>query len=177
MPGVGGEKRKALFLDRDGVINEDSGYPFLPGHIRFRKGIFDFCRRVLRKGYVIVVVTNQAGVARGLFDEAAVQALHEWMGERFRREGVEVAGFYYCPYHKDATVARYRHDSPYRKPKPGMVLQAAEELELDLDRSVMVGDKHSDRIELPGFRSMILKSRYTGEDYDLEQLHEVLGHL
>jgi D-glycero-D-manno-heptose 1,7-bisphosphate phosphatase len=170
-------RRKALFLDRDGVIDEDTGYPHKPEHIVFRPGIFEFCRSAVDMGYVIVVVTNQAGVARGRFTEADVRALHAWMGEEFRRRGVEIAGFYYCPYHPEAVLPEYRQDSAMRKPRPGMVLQAAEELGIDIDRSLMVGDKPSDRIELPELRSVIVRSGYASEAYDVERLEDVLRYL
>src|SRR5271157_5466371 len=143
------EKKKALFLDRDGIINEDSDYPHKPEQIVFNPFIFQFCRAALAKGYIIVVVTNQAGIAKGKFTEADVQALHQWMGERFAEKGIRVAGFYYCPFHKDGTVASYRQDSDFRKPGPGMFLEAARDLNIDLSTSVMIGDKQSDRIRLP----------------------------
>jgi len=171
------ELRKALFLDRDGVINEDTGYPHRSEHIVFRPGIFEFCRAAVAKDYLIVVVTNQAGVAKGKFTEDDVRALHAWMGEEFRRKGVEIAGFYYCPYHREALLPEYRQDSPMRKPRPGMILQAARELGIDTGRSIMVGDKPSDRIQLPGLRSIIVRSGYASEGYDVERLSDVERYL
>jgi D-glycero-D-manno-heptose 1,7-bisphosphate phosphatase len=165
--------RKALFLDRDGVINEDRSYPYLPEQIVFVDGIFDLCRKALDRGYIIIVVTNQAGVARGFFTEEDVKKLHEWMSERFREQGVEIFAFYYCPYHPKAVLEEYRIDSGCRKPAPGMVLQAVKDFSIDISRSLVVGDKPSDRIKLDGLRSVIIKSRYTGEDYDVESLSDV----
>jgi D-glycero-D-manno-heptose 1,7-bisphosphate phosphatase len=164
---------KALFLDRDGVINKDVRYPYKPEHIVFMEGIFDLCRTAVDKGYLIVVVTNQAGVAKGYFTEQDVVSLHAWMGERFKEQGVPIAGFYFCPYHKDALVEQYRVDSPLRKPRPGMILQAVKELDIDVTSSLMVGDKPSDRIELPGLRCVILKSGYSGDDGEIESLEQV----
>jgi histidinol phosphatase-like enzyme len=92
------------------------------------------------------------------------------MHNKFREQGIEIAGFYYCPYHKDGTVEDYKEDSWFRKPKPGMILQAAEELDIDIGKSVMIGDKHSDRIALKELRSVILKSTYTGDDFDVEDI-------
>lgn len=163
---------RALFLDRDGVINEDSGYPWKPEHIVFKQDIFDLCRYAAGKGYLIVVVTNQAGVAKGRFTEADVNSLHAWMGERFREQGVDIAGFYFCPYHKDGSVAEYRRDSEFRKPNPGMILQAVNDLDIDVSQSLMVGDKPSDRIRLESLRSVILRSRYADE-YDIEGLDQI----
>ncbi len=116
---------------------------------------------MLAKGYIIVVVTNQAGVAKGKFTEDEVQRASSMDGAAFLEKGIPIAGFYYCPFHKNGTVEAYRRDSDCRKPKPGMFLTAARDLEIDLSASIMIGDKPSDRIELPELRSYILKSKYS----------------
>ena len=170
-------KNKALFLDRDGVVNEDAAYPYKPEHIVFIHGIFDLCKKAMDKGYCLVIVTNQAGVAKGYFTEEDVVNLHAWMKDRFSEKGIVIAGFYYCPFHKKATVEKYRADSDCRKPKPGMILKAAEELGIDISRSLMVGDKASDRIELPQLRCITIKSNYLPEGYDVEDLKGVEGYL
>ncbi len=167
------QKNKALFLDRDGVVNEDSEYPYKPEHILFKPAVFDICKAALAKGYIIVVVTNQAGVAKGKFTEEDVRALHRWMGERFAEKGIPIAGFYHCPFHKNASIEAYKADSDCRKPRPGMFLAAAEDLDIDLSRSIMIGDKQSDRIELPQLRSYIIKSRYAPDSFDFETLEQV----
>lgn len=167
------ESRRALFLDRDGIINEDTGYPHRPDQIVFCPGIFDVCRAARDKGYILVVVTNQSGVARGKFTENDVRSLHRWMASCFEDEGAVLEGIYYCPYLADAPIEEYRRDSSYRKPGPGMFVQAAAELGIDLHRSLMVGDKPSDRIKLEGLRSIIVKSRYTDGDFDVESLYDV----
>jgi len=164
---------KALFLDRDGVINKDVAYPHKPEQIVFIDGIFDLCRKALVKGYLLIVVTNQAGVAKGYFNEDDVKKLHTWMKEQFLKESIVITAFYYCPYHKNGTVESYRKDSDWRKPKPGMIVQAARDWDIDLASSLMVGDKKSDRIELPELKSIIVKSAYTPEDYDVESLKDV----
>jgi len=169
--------KKALFLDRDGVINEDVAYPYKPEHIVFIPGVFDLCKTALAKGYIIVVVTNQAGIAKGYFTEDDVQRLHEWMKKQFADKGIVISGFYYCPFHKNGVVERYRGDSDCRKPKPGLILKAAEELGVDISKSLMVGDKLSDRIELPQLRSIVIKSKYISEGYDIENLKDVEGYL
>jgi D-glycero-D-manno-heptose 1,7-bisphosphate phosphatase len=165
--------KKAVFLDRDGVVNEDTGWPHRPEQIVFTPGIFDFCLAAAAKGYLLVIVTNQSGVARGYFTEDDVRKLHAWMAGRFREEGVEIAGFYYCPFHPEGTVGEYARESDDRKPGPGMFLKAAEELSIDLSQSVMVGDKQSDRIRHPGITSYILKSRYALSGYDAETLGQI----
>ncbi|MCL2689286.1 MAG: HAD family hydrolase [Chitinispirillia bacterium] len=171
------ELKKALFLDRDGVVNEDTRYPYKPEHIIFRDGIFDLCRLAVQRGYIIVVVTNQAGIAKGYFTEEDVKSLHVWMGERFIKEGAPVTAFYYCPYHPQGVIEQYRRSSDWRKPGPGIVLQAAKDHGIDLTKSLMVGDKHSDRIALKELTSVILKSDYVKIGYDIESLEEVYEYL
>jgi D-glycero-D-manno-heptose 1,7-bisphosphate phosphatase len=167
-------KRNALFLDRDGIINEDVRYAHRPDQIRFCNGIFDLCRAALDKGYLLIVVTNQAGVAKGHFTEEHVQVLHRWMADQFEQHGIHITAFYYCPYHANGSIPEYRRDSDWRKPKPGMLLQAAADHGINLQSSIMVGDKKSDRIELPGLRSIIVKSVYTPEGYDVETIAGVI---
>jgi D-glycero-D-manno-heptose 1,7-bisphosphate phosphatase len=166
-------KNKALFLDRDGIINEDREYPHKPEHIVFFPAVFDLCKLAIEKGYLIVVVTNQAGVAKGYFSENDVVSLHEWMSERFRERGIAIAGFYYCPFHENGVIEEYKRVSFCRKPKPGMFLAAAKDLDIDLSRSIMIGDKQSDRIELPELKCYIVKSRYSAGNYDYETLEQV----
>jgi len=164
---------RAIFLDRDGVINEDVAYPFKPEHILFKPDIFNFCKKAQDAGYLLIVVTNQAGVARGYFTEDDVKALHQWMGERFTHEGITISAFYYCPFHPKAEIKKYRQDSNCRKPGPGMILQAVKDFDIDISRSMVVGDKPSDRIELEGLKSVIVKSNYTPVGYDAETLSDV----
>jgi D-glycero-D-manno-heptose 1,7-bisphosphate phosphatase len=168
---------KALFLDRDGVINKDVKYPHKPEQIVFTEGIFDLCRKAVERGYLLVVVTNQAGVAKGYFTEEDVRSLHAWMAAKFREQGIEIARFYYCPYHAKGVVAEYTRESPLRKPQPGMFRQAARDLDIDMRKSFIVGDKHSDRILLPALRSIIIKSDYSGDEYDVEELSDVAQFL
>ena len=168
------QKKKALFLDRDGIINKDWDYPHKPEHIEFFPAVFELCRAAIEKGYIIVVVTNQAGVAKGYFTENEVMSLHEWMKGQFRQRGIDIAGFYYCPFHKNGVVEAYAKESFCRKPKPGMFLNAAKDLNIDLSASVMIGDKQSDRIELPELKSYVIKSKYAIDKYDFETLEEAV---
>ena len=135
---------RALFLDRDGVINHDSGYTSSAENFRFIEGIFDLCRAAKRLGYLLIVVTNQAGIGRCYYSEQDFLTLTEWMRERFEAEGAPVIDVFYCPYHPEHGVGRYKKDSLYRKPNPGMLLRAAKKHGLDLGRSMMIGDKESD---------------------------------
>lgn len=135
----------ALFLDRDGVINIDRGYVYRIEDFEFIPGIFELVRYAVHVlGWPAIVVTNQAGIARGLFDENAYFALTGWMCARFRDEGAPLTKVYYCPYHETLGIGRYRVDHDWRKPKPGMLLQAAADFNLTLSDSVLIGDKISD---------------------------------
>jgi len=136
--------KRALFLDRDGVINIDHGYVWRIEDFTFTDGIFDLCRTARQLGYMLVVVTNQSGIARGLFSEADYQQLTAWMQERFTAETVPLAAVYHCPFHPQAKLEAYRKDSSWRKPAPGMLLQAAADLDLDLSHSILIGDKEDD---------------------------------
>lgn len=135
---------KALFLDRDGIINVDHGYVFKSDDFSFTPEIFDLCRRFLAHKYVLVVVTNQSGIARGLYSEEDFNRLTEWMKARFQDQGISIAGVYHCPHHPTKGSNEYRKHCGCRKPEAGMLLQAAKELNLDLTESVILGDKVSD---------------------------------
>lgn len=131
--------RPALFLDRDGVVNVEKNYLYRVGDFEFLDGIFELCARFRSAGYAIVVVTNQAGIARGYYTEDDVAVLHDWMLERFLERGIPIAGVYHCPHHPE-----FSGPCPCRKPEPGMILRARDELGLDLSGSVLLGDKESD---------------------------------
>ncbi len=137
---------RAVFLDRDGTIIEDTGYVDDAGKVRLLPGAADAISRFKRAGYLVVIVSNQSGVARGLFDEDTLSIVHQRVESLLARHGAAIDGAYYCPYldGPDAVVETYRRDSSLRKPKPGMLLQAAEELNIDLERSWMIGDSKRD---------------------------------
>jgi D-glycero-D-manno-heptose 1,7-bisphosphate phosphatase len=135
----------ALFLDRDGVINVDRGYVHRISEFQFVQGVFDLTRFwILEVQRPIVVISNQSGIGRGYFDEEEYADLTQWMCRRFAAEGSPIARVYHCPSHPQHGIGRYRRDDPWRKPAPGMILQAAADLNLDLAYSVIVGDKLSD---------------------------------
>jgi D-glycero-D-manno-heptose 1,7-bisphosphate phosphatase len=134
----------ALFLDRDGVINIDHGYVSRPEQFDWMPGIFDLVRAARSKGHRVVVVTNQAGIGRGYYTEDDFARLTAWMCERFAAEGAAIDRVYHCPSHPTAGIGLYRVDSPMRKPGPGMLLAARDDLALDLAASSFLGDKLSD---------------------------------
>lgn len=137
-------KNRALILDRDGVINIDRGYVYRPQDCEFVEGIFDMVRAFAEHGFLIVIATNQAGIGRGLYTEADFQAFMAWMKDRFRQEGIEIAAVYHCPDHPTAGIGAYRRENSWRKPGPGMFLQAAKDLDLDAAACWCLGDKMSD---------------------------------
>lgn len=135
---------KALFLDRDGVVNTDKGYV---GHIadfEFIPGVFEALRLAQQHGYLLFVVTNQAGIARGFYTEEDYFRLTHWMLEQFQNEGITVTQVYHCPYHKDGVVPQFTGESDFRKPNPGMIVLASQEHDVTLSQSVLIGDKESD---------------------------------
>jgi D-glycero-D-manno-heptose 1,7-bisphosphate phosphatase len=134
----------ALFLDRDGVINQETGYLYLSADVRWVDGIFPLCRTAIALGYKLVVVTNQSGIARGLYTEADFHALMNWMRAEFVHQRAPLDAIYFCPYHPEHGTGVYRREHEDRKPGPGMLLRAARDLDLDLPRSVLIGDRCSD---------------------------------
>jgi D-glycero-D-manno-heptose 1,7-bisphosphate phosphatase len=135
--------RRAVFLDRDGVINRDTGYTHRIDDFVFMDGIFDFARKCRQLNFELVVVTNQAGIARGYYTEQDFHTLTAWVESRFREEGAPLTATYYCPYHPDG-IAPYRQQSSMRKPNPGMLYAAAQEHAIDLGSSIIVGDQETD---------------------------------
>ena len=139
-------KNRAIFLDRDGIINIDHGYVIRREDFNFVAGIFELVRYVKSQGYLVVVVTNQAGIGRGYYTEEEFHRLMEWVAERFAENGGAIDKVYFCPDHPKHGVGQYRRHSPMRKPGPGMIFAACEELDIDPAQSVMIGDKDSDML-------------------------------
>lgn len=136
--------KRAAFLDRDGVINIDHAYVHTIGAFEWVPGVLDAARTLAEGGFELVVVTNQSGIGRGYYTEADFARLTDWMKGEFARAGAPLAGVYFCPHHPQKAQPPYLADCGCRKPRPGMLLKAAEELSLDLSRSVMFGDKPGD---------------------------------
>lgn len=136
--------RRALFLDRDGVVNVDHGYVCSSDNFQFIDGIFELVAAAQQAGYLVVIITNQAGIGRGYYTEADFENLMIWVREQFVVRGGLIDAVYFCPDHPEHGLGAYRCDSPFRKPAPGMILQAAKEHGIDLGRSILVGDKLTD---------------------------------
>ena len=130
----------AIFLDRDDTLIEDPGYINNPGQVHLLPHAAETLIELRRLGYRLVVVTNQSAVARGIVTEEGLAEIHDRLIELLHREGAGVDAIYYCPYHPNGIVPEYRRDSDLRKPNPGMLLLAADEMDLDLERSWMLGN-------------------------------------
>jgi D-glycero-D-manno-heptose 1,7-bisphosphate phosphatase len=137
-------KRPAAFIDRDGVINIERGYVHKAADFEWVPGVFDGLRRLQSAGFALIVVTNQAGIAKGYYAESDFDRLTAHMLKQLNGEGIQIEKVYHCPHHPRATRADLRRNCDCRKPAPGMLLQAASDLGLDLALSVLVGDKASD---------------------------------
>ncbi len=133
-----------MFFDRDGVINEDYGYVGHKDQFTFIPGVKQALKELRLRGYLLILVTNQSGIARGYYTEDDFWALCDWMQDELESEFALFDGIYFCPYHPNAVLAQYRQESDFRKPAPGMLLQAMNDFDLDPADCVMVGDHASD---------------------------------
>ena len=136
--------RRAVFLDRDGTINVERDYLFRCEDFEFIAGAPQAIKQLNDAGFLVVVVTNQSGVARGYYSEKDVQHLHNFVQEQLIGSGAHIDAFYYCPHHPDKGVGAYRKQCDCRKGAPGMLIEAAQEYDIDLSRSFIVGDKLAD---------------------------------
>ena len=137
-------EHKALFLDRDGVINSDFGHVYRIEDFHLLPSVLSSCRRFHDAGYKLVVVTNQAGIAKGYYTVEDFRTLSHWMSDLFLNAGAPLSGIYYCPHHPNASIKELKVTCNCRKPAPGLFLQAKQELNLDMKHSILVGDKPSD---------------------------------
>jgi D-glycero-D-manno-heptose 1,7-bisphosphate phosphatase len=136
--------RRAAFLDRDGVINIDRGYVYRPEEFEFVDGVFEGTSTLQRLGFALIIISNQSGIGRGLYSEADLDVLNRWMLGQFEQRSIRIEGVFHCPHHPTEALGRYRRECDCRKPAPGMLLQAARELNLDLQRSALFGDRATD---------------------------------
>ena len=161
--------KKALFLDRDGVVNEEINYLHKIEDFKFIDGIFAACQFFAAQGYLIVIITNQSGIARGYYSEQDYRLLTDWMSRQFANQGIDLAGVYHCPHHPD-----HGADCDCRKPKPGMIFKAQADLNIDLANSLLVGDKKSDMqaAENAGIAQRVLVN--TGHELSPEDRQEAI---
>lgn len=130
---------KALFLDRDGVVNKEKNYLYKIEDFEFIDGVFETCKYFQEDGYLIIIITNQAGIARGKYAEEDFEILTGWMTEEFEKQNIKISKIYHCPHHPD-----YSGECECRKPNIGMLLKAQRDFDIDLSNSILVGDKNSD---------------------------------
>jgi D-glycero-D-manno-heptose 1,7-bisphosphate phosphatase len=131
--------KKALFLDRDGVININHGYVYQIDKFEFIDGIFELCKKARDKGYQIIIVTNQSGIARGYYSEKTFKQLTKWVEHQFWKKGIKITHTFHCPHHP-----KYSHPCCCRKPRPGMLTKASRYFRIDRSKSIMIGDSLSD---------------------------------
>lgn len=164
---------KALFLDRDGVINEDYGYVHKIEDFHFRNGIFDVCLAARKARLKIVVVTNQAGIGRGLYSTDQFALLNNYMVSTFSTKGIIIDRVYYCPFHPTHGLGHYRKYSCDRKPGAGMLVAACNELNINPFASILIGDKDSDRLaaERIGLKLFLNSSEKNWVEHSLTAIH------
>lgn len=136
--------KQAVFVDRDNTLMDDPGYLADPGEVKLLPGVELAIKSLRQAGFMIVVVTNQSGVARGLLSEETLEKIHAALREQLAEKGATLDAIFYCPYHPDGSVEKYARQSDLRKPAPGMLIKAAEQLDIDLANSWMVGDSSRD---------------------------------
>ncbi|MDB4085532.1 HAD family hydrolase [Amylibacter sp.] len=173
--------QKALFLDRDGVVNIDFGYVYKIDNFVFIDGIFKLVRYAKLNGFLIFIITNQSGIGRGYYSINDFNVLSSWMMEQFKKRRAEVKKIYFSPYHPTEGKGQFRRNDFSRKPNPGMILQASKEYNLDLKKSVLVGDKMSD-IEAGeragvGVNILLTKNKKHDRNQSATSLEEILKYL
>lgn len=172
-------ENKALFLDRDGVINIDHGYVYKREEFEFVEGIFELCLKAQANGFKLIIVTNQAGIGRGYYTQQDFDDLMKWVCDQFESRGIDIDGIYNCPYHPEKGLGSYRKFSIDRKPGPGMFLRAMRDHHINLSRSLLIGDSFSDIYA--GLAAGLKACIYVGEKiesaspnvYCVENLNEV----
>ena len=170
-----------LFLDRDGVVNLDKGYVHKVEDFEFMPGIFEISRAAKANGQLVVLVTNQSGIGRGFYTEEQFWELMTWVESRFLEEGITIDGVYPCPHSPEDSSSFSGDACDCRKPKPGLILKAGRDLDIDLEESIFIGDKESDMLAARAAgvgKYYLLGSEVTSGDFlsyaDLDQIRAVV---
>ncbi len=166
-----GAKRRAVFIDRDGTISEEVGYVNHPTRYRVFPYAAEAIRRLNEAGWLAVLVTNQAGVARGYFTEDVIGAVHTLLTEELARGGARLDAIYYCPHHPSVGEPPYRFDCDCRKPRPGLIRRAADDLNIEVGASWMIGDRYSDTqlARNAGARAALVLSGYGRGEWEYQR--------
>ena len=174
--------RPALFLDRDGVIIEDSGYVGKVKDVKIIKEISPIIKWANEKGWYVCIVTNQSGVARGFYNLEDCNKIHEYIEDIFKKEKLVIDKWYICPHHVEGSVKEYAIECDCRKPKSGLIYQALSDFPISLAESFIIGDKVSDCIKVDGLKSLLIQGKYSLEEApDLSTVYnsfdDILNHL
>lgn len=163
------KKRKAVFLDRDGTIVVHEPYLSSPDQLKLLPNTSHGIRLFKEHGYLIIVITNQSGIARGFFDEKRLTLIHRKLTGMLGNEGVVIDDLYYCPHHTEGIIEHYKVDCDCRKPKPGMILDAARKYHIDLTQSLMIGDSETDMLagKNAGCRCVLIKNDCNNASTDM----------
>ena len=174
-----GRGSRAVFLDRDGVLIEDTGYPDDPDRIPLLPGVAEGLARLQAANWRLIVVTNQSGIARGKFTLDRLADIHDRLRSQLTEAGISLDALYFCPHHPEAPLPEFHHACDHRKPLPGMLLSAARDLHLDLSQCWMIGDKESDvrAGHAAGCRTVRLTAGPTAADATARDLIEAAAHL
>ena len=166
--------KKIVFLDRDGIINEDTGYVHKISDFKLKKNIITLLLELKNLNYEFIIITNQSGIARGYFSETDLIKLHNHLLKILNKEGINILDIFYCPHHIDGVVPRYKLDCRCRKPNVGMIDKAIEKYPIDLNLSVLIGDKESDI--LAGFKKNIKTILISKNNFN-SKANLILDHL
>ncbi len=165
---------KAIFLDRDGTLNIEKNYLYRIEDFEFIKGMPEAIRKWNELGYLVIVITNQAGVARGYYREEDVKILHEYINECLKKLGAHINSFYYCPHHPTEGIGKYKIECNCRKPKTGLLEKAIVEFSIDVNKSYLFGDKESD---LEAGSKMKIKSFLVdGKSFDINYYSKIFNN-